>query len=306
LVIPEIIENLANLEIENGTLQYDTTGYFADNSDIWQTTLFPHNSKDVYIYYNTIEEICDADNVNYFEGDKIVESDPANPSDEVAEVGGLVNLKQVILLPHITNEQHKNDPMKFYYLMAGFKAPVTLFNNYKMRVFADIMYDYHDNSIAEYDEEEVLSILSTGDSNNKTSDYILNNNYKDSGPFVVFGFDLQGDLRNAQWRTGSEISPSEMYAVKNASGAQNTASFIESEKNIIYQSGKERKFKIGIMNAHNRVQSLGGGLGFGKNHVVLNFRYYNPNGSLVVGDNETLKVINGILPTNIMYFVPQY
>lgn len=306
IVIPELVENLANLEIENGTLKYDESGYFADNTNIWETTLFPYNSKDIYIYYDKIEEICDADNVNYFEGDKITQSDPDNPSDEVADVGALVHLKKVILLPYITNEEHKNDPMKFYYLFAGFKAPVALFNNFKMKVFADVMYDYHDNASDEYDDEWVSSILSTGDSNNKTSDYILNNDYKESGPFVVFGFDLQGDLRNAKWKTGDAVLPSEVYATKNSSGTLNTAAFIESDKTVLYQSGKERNLKIGIMNAHNRVHQLGGGIGFGSNHVVLNFKYYNANGAEITETNETLQILNGILPTNIMYFVPQY
>jgi len=121
-VIPQILDNAFKLIINGSSIRVGTP----TDSDFWEKTLFPTLARYEFVYYEDVNDICDAEQEEYpddfdaenfkpdpnykpnLKEDYDPEDENNEPTSILYQIGSLRKLKEVILLPYI-------DPSGKYY-----------------------------------------------------------------------------------------------------------------------------------------------------------------------------------------------
>lgn len=122
-IVPALVDNAFKLYKDGSSIKISDK-YCYENSDVWDKTLFPSLGRYEYVFYDDVNDICDAEandypdekfdtenfkpNENYepdnFDPDYDFEEDGAPKASATYKVGSLRKLKEIIMLPTLTSK----------------------------------------------------------------------------------------------------------------------------------------------------------------------------------------------------------
>lgn len=128
VIIPKIVDNAFKLIISSNTLTVDDNYCYASDNDDWDKTLFPSLARYEFLYYENIDDLCDAEanqytddpfdpeteepksdeeleemfgDLKHEDGEEISKDEAKAPVPVPYKVGSKKKLKEIILLPYI-------------------------------------------------------------------------------------------------------------------------------------------------------------------------------------------------------------
>ena len=273
LIVVDLMADLMKLNVSSNT-QLSIDNKTADN------TCFPELKKEMYIYYDKIDDLCDANNEDMSsEGgsdeDYDFEDEEGEDFDESAmdniDVGTPFKLKKVFLVPKIDISKNNISSFGVSGLLMGYQAENT--GTYKVEM-----------SISGLDKEGKkivpTNVTFDGGTNIEGKKVIYDETYKFSEDLVDISIDLGTELSNVEFDGVSDVES----FINNSFRAQT--------RTVNYASGGSKTIGYGYLNIYNELIDSEGNFKATKNILELNFDYYSSSGTK----------LTDIPSTYLMYF----
>ncbi|MGN0960808.1 MAG: hypothetical protein ACI4PF_01260 [Christensenellales bacterium] len=255
IVLKELVNRMSKMSINSSS----NTIIYKDYSTNWETTLFPRVLREKYIYYDTIEELSDAnsdidygDNVNYDEIDF-----------DYVDKGTALKLKKIVLLPYINTSAYKSTSFIVDGMLIGFQAKED--KTYSVKINYNAVYsDKTENGVASVETNPVSDKLTF------SSDYKLSEDLTD------VSMPLTGKFTNTETAFGSS------YDIVNLMNS----SFTKTTKDVTYEISDPTTFEIGVLNVYNQLFNNNNSLNITNNYLELEFSYFDSNGNALTSIPE--------------------
>lgn len=259
-VVVGLLNDLMNLNISSST-QLSVNNMTTDN------TCFPELKKEMYIYYDKIDDLCDANNEDMSsEGgsdeDYDFEDEEGEDFDESAmdniDVGTPFKLKKVFLVPKIDISKNNISTFGITGLLLGYQAESE--GTYKVEMSI---------SGLDKDGKKIVptNITIDGGTNIEGKKVIYDETYKFSEDLVDVSIDLGTELSNVEFDGVSDVEA----FVNNSFKAQT--------RTVNYTSGGSKTIGYGYLNVYNELIDSEGNFKATKNILELNFDYYSSSGN---------------------------
>lgn len=267
-VLADLMSNIVNLNAESNSRITIT-------NSTWNTTLFPNLNKESYIYYDDINDVCDANNDSLSGDDEDYDFSEDEEYDESEmdniDFGTAFKLKKIILIPYINLAKNNISTFQISGLLLGYQA--VLEETYKVEMSITGL----DKSGKEISPTKVE--VGGGD-NISGNQVIFDNEYKFSEDLVDVTIELGSDLSTLVTKSGDDIKTK----VNN--------SFRPNTRTINYAGGGVKTINVGYFNVFNNLIDKDGIFDVKSSILELNFDYYSSNG----------QKLEEIPSTYLMYF----
>ncbi len=260
LVLADLLSDIMNLNIKSNT-EISVANKTPEN------TCFPELKKEMYIYYDKIDDLCDANNddmnaeggsdEDYDFSDEEGEDFDESAMDNI-DVGTPFKLKRALLVPKIDISKNNISSFAITGLLLGYQAEEE--GTYKVEL-----------SIGGLDKEgkeiKPTSVAIDGGTNIDGKKVIYDETYKFSEDLVDVSIELGTELSNVEFE-----------------GVTDVASFIENSfrsqtRTVNYASGGSKTIGFGYLNIYNDIFDSEGNFKATKNILELNFDYYSSSGT---------------------------
>ena len=249
LVVADIVEDLM-------TLACSSNSSLSIGSSNWENTCFPELKKEMYIYYDKIDDVCDANNDESSDGgdDSGDEGDYDESGMDDIDPGTALKLKKVLLVPYIDTSKINISSFEITGLLIGYQAQDA--GTYKVQMSVGGLNK-------DGGEISPTEVKFSGGDNIDGSKVIYDETYK-----------FSEDLVDVSIQMGSELSNVEM-----TSGADGKTlvegSFRKSTRTVSYASGGSKTIDIGYINVYNNLFNSNGEFNANKSVLELKFDYFN-------------------------------
>lgn len=262
IVLADLLSDIMNLNIVPGTNTISITDCTAE------TTCFPELKKEMYIYYDKIDDLCDANNEDMnaeggsdedydFSDDEDGEDFDESAMDNI-DVGTAFKLKKAFLVPKIDISKNNISSFGISGLLLGYQAEEE--GTYKVEL-----------SIGGLDKDgkeiEPTSISIDGGTNIDGTKVIYDETYKFSEDLVDVSIELGTELSNVEFDGVGDVE------------AFITNSFRSQTRTVNYASGGSKTIGYGYLNIYNSLIDSNGNFTALKNILELNFDYYSSSGT---------------------------
>ncbi len=265
LVVADIMNKIVSLNISSSVT-------ISAKNATWENTCFPSLKKEMYIYYDTIEDVCDANNDGAGDtGDDFDEDDYDEEAADKIDHGIARRLKKVILIPYIDTSKNNISSFPLGGALLGFQS-TTGEGPFNVEVTV---------SGLDKDGKDVTakSLVLSGDENVKNNKINFDDNYSLSKDLVDMSVDL-----------GTEFGTMESSVeTGNVDGGGNPIyvsldtliyeSFTNEVITVNYENGGSKDISCGNLSVYNRLIDSEGNVCALNNVVEINFKYTTNSGT---------------------------
>lgn len=267
LVIADLMLDIINLNIA-------TNSSLSINNKTSDNTCFPELKKEMYIYYDKIDDLCDANNDDLSADDDFsfnFGDDFDEEEFDKVDAGTAFKLKKILLIPTIDTNKNNISSFTISGLLLGYQSENS--GTYKVEM-----------SISGLDKEgkniDPKKLVVEGGDNIDGTKVEYDETYKMSEDLVDVSIDLGADLNNIVMVDGSDIQ------------TLINDSFKKQTRTVNYSSGGNRSIEYGYLHVYNSLIDGNGKLDVKESLLELNFKYYSNTGS----------ELSEIPSTYLMYF----
>lgn len=257
IILADIVENAFRLVInESAQLGYSDE-YFTSTLD---NTLYPKLKRYEYIYFDDIEDICDAEE-DSFDADEDYDWDSDDDSWQYVTAGTARKLREIIYLPNINSSKYKNTTFALDGLLIGLQ---TVSGDVEVEVSFNAIYNNDTSATEKVSFPSDYSIVSNGNIL-VNSEFNLNDNLID-GSF---------------YEEVTDKGPYALGSVQSSDTSIDVVSLITSAfttESYTVDSTSE-KMNLGVLNVYNNLigfdtENGTTTLNLNKNIFTLTFNYY--------------------------------
>ncbi|MBQ7352335.1 MAG: hypothetical protein IJW59_05730 [Clostridia bacterium] len=254
IVLKEVVRSAFNLVVDNEGVSFSSDDYFTGAH--WETTLFPSLKRERYIFYDTVEYLCDANNPDVFPPE---EDDSSDEEDEDAyekfESGSLLALKKIILLPLIDTSKFQGAEFDINGVAISFQTQTG--EKYQVEISTNAIYNdaTSTDKVGTFEVDETMKCV-------KDNKLQIDDEFFLSDDLGDLNFNLEGKFSTAVNKQGNNISKSMI-----------TDSFSDKEYEI-----HNRTLKIGVLNVYNQFFA-DGGINVSSSLLEIDFTYFDASGN---------------------------
>lgn len=290
-ILPEIVENSFKLTIGSTDVVVSNNYCFSKSNDRiidWDKTLFPTLKRAEYIFYDDVNDICDAEATVQEEIDYDNYDENENKEPTILKVGSLRKLKEIIFIPKITNWKKSSFTWPDLFMCFSTKDKgddvalnilVNAVGNNASKKIENKQYEFDDGSY--YIEIEGSDPIIGEATNEDITDkgYLKLSNIPSSDSHGVLGTFYDTSNKSEDFEYGS-ISASEENLVIN--------SFVNDSYNV---ESTNENIDIGRINVWNNLicydSNNQANIKFTNNYIQFIFEYYSSNGTKLSEIPET-------------------